>query len=535
MLDKHIKNMIVDTVDVLVHYSVPKWNTFSKRFVLFEKHILTRSPTKTHILLNINDYEKFLPDMECLLSRTSLKGAGALSEMFCTVKQQSEWLPANKGAVFCENLPFYGECANSFSCPSRHTLNENDVPDGGLPIRHGSVCVVELKICSVVAPNHFMAEVIPNNQKVRDQWARERMEMKMGMSCYFANKANRAAKTDMVVGDLCVIHVGQFRRARICQFQSAGKLSKFRMVHMQCLETGNRFMLREGMEDILELPEQFRGQLPQVIDVYLLGVVPKEFHSGWCPASRNKLKQSLRIVDGIRFTVKGTVAFTLGLQIYLKTLKIYENLACGVPIVSHDVVEWLISYNLAVPTDKGLKKVQAMIDDCQLYSKIVAAVEDDVAEEEEVPMAVEPMTEEKVEGDTELTDDSAAMEEEEVFWEDDNTSTFEYVHPEELDFDENFDSDDDKELAAMVLNGLGFSTPIPRTTAAKPAVPFTGATIEEITEEGEPVVNTPMLKTAVKLPEIFWSQSDEEIKLRIVAPDVEDYDVEMDTNFIELW
>lgn len=350
MTDKHLRNMIVDTVDVLVHVSMPKWNTFSRRFLLFETHFINKSPTQTHILLNIQEYEKFLPDMERLLARSSLSGTEELTKMFCKLKESAESLPTNAKALFCENIPICGDCPHPFSCSKRHTLNETDVPDGRLPAIGQTV---EFKLVSIISPNHFLVEIVPPKNR-REQWQRSQLEVKLGLDLHFSEEENRVAKTELIVGDLCVIHQGRYRRARICSIAKSGQLTKSILVHVQCLETGNKFMLKQGFDDIYEMPEEFRGQVPQVFEAYLLGIRPVEVESGWCPASAYMLKTHLRFMEEEeedRFCAKGAVAFILGNQIYMKTLRVFEVLSCGVPIVVQDIKEWALDkcYALATP------------------------------------------------------------------------------------------------------------------------------------------------------------------------------------------
>lgn len=138
-----------------------------------------------------------------------------------------------------------------------------------------------------------------------------------------------------------------------------------------------------------------------------------------------------------------------------------------------------------------------------------------------------------------LADDSGlASEQMEEFWEDDNEEVFEYEAPEEFDFDDNFDGDEE-ELMMLLMGGLNLSQSHAQQSAAQQS--FQSATIEELLEEDCPpkapqkVTNDlPFLKTAIRFPEIYWSQSDNEIKLRLSATDVQDYTIDVDNQCMEI-
>lgn len=141
----------------------------------------------------------------------------------------------------------------------------------------------------------------------------------------------------------------------------------------------------------------------------------------------------------------------------------------------------------------------------------------------------------KMTKDSEMPMNGVPIEVEEM-WEDDNEETFEYVAPDSFDEDEFDDNFDDDELVNILFGNLNLAG----QQAAPPNYPC--ATIEEISEEEErPQVGAkqenvlPMLKASAKYPEIYWSQSEEEIKLRVAATDVVDYDLEVDANCIEFW
>lgn len=140
--------------------------------------------------------------------------------------------------------------------------------------------------------------------------------------------------------------------------------------------------------------------------------------------------------------------------------------------------------------------------------------------------------------------------EEENLWEDDNDETFQYqdmdvddektVQYEDSDFDCNFDDDDLADFRAAFFNMP--ANPIPPVIGQ-----FPEATIEEIDEEEEEMVVTkddpkqesvavprPLWQSEFKQPEILWSQSDKEIKLRVSAPDVVNYEMDVGPEDLDL-
>lgn len=325
---------------------------------------MNKTPTNTHVLLNTDEYDKFLPEMENLVCRKNLNGMKPLVKQLSDLKRRSEGLPTHVGRAFCEHIAVFGQCAQPLSCASRHSLNDNDVPDGRLP-RQGQV---ELRISSVISPSHFLVEVLPANKKVRQQWQHDQLALKLDLASFFADKANRVPRrAELLPGDLCIILVGQYRRARVCSNTSPGKVSSFVYVEVQCLETGNKFRLQPGIDEILEMPERFRDLLPQVIDAHLLGFIPFEEDSQWCPSSLNHLKLKLSFFKNERFVIKATVAMVLGQRLYLSSLKVLEHLTCGVPILSLDIKEWLLAQSFAKVNSKGLNLLRKMAEEFGEY------------------------------------------------------------------------------------------------------------------------------------------------------------------------
>lgn len=187
-------------------------------------------------------------------------------------------------------------------------------------------------------------------------------------------------------------------------------------------------------------------------------------------------------------------------------------------------------------TPKEDKTVDAHID------QPVKVPNTEESEDAVVPSAVEIPKQELLTGG-EITEENEQQQElyeltsegeEEIMWVDDNDETFQYKKPDyvdDSDIDFNFDDDELRDLCLMMFNMPG------------PAVDqFPVANIEEIVEEEEvapgdaPVVVVkqdpqplprPLWQSEFKSPEILWSQSDDEIKLRVSAPDVLHYEMKV--------
>lgn len=352
MTDTHIKDMIIDPVDYLIHFSIPRWRIFSNRFVLFEQHFINKASPRTFVLLTLEESKTFLPEMENMCSRRSLKGMGQLASLFRSIKDELE----DPNELFCENLALYGVCKTQLSCQHRHKLSKADVPNWRL---HSFVNgQVHLKFKSVVTPNHLLAEVIPP-EHLRDQWQLDLLKLKFNLDTHMEQEGNRVKKPICAVGDLCVFREGQFQRAKVL---SKSRSCGFDLYEVQCLETGKKFRLRST--EIYELPDQFREMCPQVLDVYLLGPVPREMESDWSPRSTQHLNIQLKQYNfkDNKFILQGRVVCVLGSRMYLKMPKVVERLEIALSVCSLDFTEWLCDYMYAESKDNGLALLERITE-----------------------------------------------------------------------------------------------------------------------------------------------------------------------------
>lgn len=363
MTDKELDNMLIDPVDTLIHWSIPKWEKFSRRFTLLESHFINQTRSQTILLLNIQDYNQFLPELESLLQPNRQLAIGDLRAILCQLKAKTEQLPEKEGKLFCSDLVLYGACKYPLSCPNRHTLTERDAPNVNYHIPER----VELKICEVVTPNHFRVEVIPAAD-IRQQVRRQQLELRFKMNSFFGRAENRVPKKSFLPGEICVINVGQYRRARVLsEPKTAGRLSKVARMMVQCLETGKQFTLLVGAESIYEAPVEFQAYPPQVFDAYVFGCTPYEMASDWSRDSLSKLTIKLSTyendTDCNPFYASGTMSAFLGSQIYLKNLKIYEKLSVGVDVVSVDIRDWLVNHMHARASYEEQKHFERMVNE----------------------------------------------------------------------------------------------------------------------------------------------------------------------------
>lgn len=193
---------------------------------------------------------------------------------------------------------------------------------------------------------------------------------------------------------------------------------------------------------------------------------------------------------------------------------------------------------------KSLVKEETELSDTQVATEneSVEMETDAVEVETSVAVPATPISNNFIEDDPEHIDNADfdydeeeeydQVEPEEMWDNDNNEEVFEYAPPEQFDFDfdDNFDGDE-LELCRLLLD-----MPRPGPAVSGAITQFPSATIEEIEEEEVdkekeqtvPLNPLPLLDCATKYPEIYWSQSDDEIKLRISATDVQDYEVEVE-------
>lgn len=328
--------MNVDTVDVLINYSIPKWSFFSKRFQLFEEHFLTKSPTKAYLLLNLAEYEKYLTALEFLLYRSGPEAFRELTEICGELKKRTEQFHRN----FCNKLALRGECPNPLTCSERHTMNDSDVPQHLLPNEDQ----IEIRIVSVETPNHFIGSIIPPADD-KGRFHKQSLEFKLNFDTAFADPETRVKKTEFAIGDLCVVNVGQYRRGRVCDIVVKPGRTQ---IAVECLETGNTFRFIREVDEIFELPEDLRAYPPSVVHVYLMDIQPTDPCSGWCQQSLNYLKAHMSFYVGKNFTVIGKVVLTMRNNVFVNTLKVYEKLSWnGMQIVSLDIPQFLEEHKYA--------------------------------------------------------------------------------------------------------------------------------------------------------------------------------------------
>lgn len=350
MTEKSIHDMLVDQVDVLVHFSMPKWAFFDMRFVLLARNFENKLPTKICILLSLTDSDKFLGAMETLSARTQSRVFDVCREL----KRRKDQYPENLLRQFCPTLALHGDCPAKFTCNDRHSLNESDVPAAWLPVEQQ----VEFRVVLVKAPNHFRAEIVPAKGESMTV-TRDRLRLKLSLDLLFADEANRKTKTEFSVGELCLFHVGQYRRGRIIAINV-----RHRRLTVQCLETGNEFPLCTNIDTIYQLPENLQAIPPQVIDIYLAGILPIDADSGWSTDSLRELKIKMDNCKGSKFVVAGKIGVTMNNVIYLTEMKVHELLATsGARIISLDVKEYLLQCNFAKPWEKGIRGLLKIAQD----------------------------------------------------------------------------------------------------------------------------------------------------------------------------
>lgn len=163
-----------------------------------------------HLQLNMQNYKTFLKPLEFLYLREAL--SPQVVEICRKLKMKHDSLPENAIREFCTSLSIYGKCSEPFTCPFRHSMNENDVPEG---LQTKLDNRVDLKIHSILDPNHYLAEIIRYGKDARDI-NRELASVKYGLGPYFMRAENRILKTSFAIGELCVFtDKGRYRRGRI--------------------------------------------------------------------------------------------------------------------------------------------------------------------------------------------------------------------------------------------------------------------------------------------------------------------------------
>lgn len=184
---------------------------FAKRFELFRDHLVknTSNCTVNHFLLNIQNYKTFLKPLEFLLQRDALNEK--MVQVCQKLKAKHDSLPENATREICEAISIYGQCSEPFSCPFRHSLNETDVPERPISLDKR----VDLKIHSILDPNHYLAEIIRHGKEAQEM-ERELSRIKYGLGPHFMQAENQIPKTSFAVGELCVfVDKGLHRRGRI--------------------------------------------------------------------------------------------------------------------------------------------------------------------------------------------------------------------------------------------------------------------------------------------------------------------------------
>ncbi|KAG8291293.1 negative regulation of transposition, RNA-mediated [Homalodisca vitripennis] len=329
-----LRELPITNAHVLIHYNMPiSLKGFSLRFIclidnfrniLRQEENVHKKKCQVHILMDEDNYQE-MPGVMEFMKRLGTVLPTPVEQTLEKLEQKREEEKLKES--LCEDLKEFGCCWDSKKCPNRHVLSRNqdlpqDIPKSGM---------VKILIQHVHDACHFSARLLEHSEK-KGQWQKlpsKMLELCLEINIYYKEKKNRKLHGLPSVGDLVCVESSHdtYHRAVVLKITKVNKHGEPEAVNIRLIDNGSYFEDFSVMY-LYQLPASLRSPPPQVVDVYLCSMMPKDLDTCWSPAIKAWVETHLR--DARRHSPKGYLAgkivLSLGKNVWLEPMSFMEHL-----------------------------------------------------------------------------------------------------------------------------------------------------------------------------------------------------------------
>lgn len=180
------------------------------------------------------------------------------------------------------------------------------------------------------SPTHYSVELLATQAKVNDPWTvdnkNELSAFRIKFKLFYAVKGNHASHSPVNVGDLCTISIHtKFHRARVIQIGPSKSALYDTRVSLKLIDLG--LEIKSSKSKLLELPDIFKVQPPQTIDIRLGGIIPTDSEFTWDDEVTETVKKWIKRYQKVQNNyVVASVAFATNDIIWVDSVNIIEDL-----------------------------------------------------------------------------------------------------------------------------------------------------------------------------------------------------------------
>lgn len=331
----------MQNVQKLLNFSLPEsWSALSLRFAVFfgtyHDYFKNPKPPKMYeppfaqILIDEKDH-RTLPRLVDLLERIGAKiptEVSTLARQMLIIRECSQ-----ASYSLCPYFLAFGikleECPRN-KCKGRHALSGQDAPTKRMPALK---TILKLKITEVHNPIHFSAQILGyrhlTERKFHD-WQNVKQTvaddvLKFQLQQYYADDDNIVYHDSVNKGDLCALNdCDDFYRVQVLQISGKSGIDEKLLLTVRLIDNG-KIREQKRINEMLVLPEKFKGIPPRAIDIYHIGVVPYDSDLNWNNRETSIIKK--KIMDsGEEYFVKANVVFRLENNIWSDKITLCHKL-----------------------------------------------------------------------------------------------------------------------------------------------------------------------------------------------------------------
>ncbi|XP_054009470.1 putative ATP-dependent RNA helicase TDRD12 [Hylaeus anthracinus] len=357
--DEVLADMNITNVMWLIHYSV--FLRFKTQFnfrhsTLYESLKLEKPNCEVTVMADENSDKQFLSIIKLMQRMNVLIPPNMLTNIehiTATLDKRKENYP------ICTNIKSRGFCHEKHSCGLRHTIIlKNDAPIIDIGINDK----VKFRVLNIHDVTHFSARIISYIKSDTLEEIEisnvEYMQIAIKIQEIYSHVENRRKCEVIDVGCICGLEepIDSFKRVQVVNIQRENDTDKPKFVDVRCMDNGV-ILTRLNAYRLLHLPEEFVKYPTQIMEVFVVGIVPHDDEYNWNRCAFDAVYEWFQNNVDERSYVIGTVNLHLKNTIWVNTLEVGTKLIGYKDIIGSSLKTELLKQDHAIENVKHLSQM----------------------------------------------------------------------------------------------------------------------------------------------------------------------------------